>query len=188
MRLVARINDRAIKGGFQAHFVFDEVSSLRDLEPWNLRLLSKTHASSTAHDRSSNKKRSQSTNHIVEVNTAGDLVVLVSSVGGALTVRIVLHQDDRTVFALERFFNNPACDHLAGTIIERGFKSTQRFWSGILRMSVVDIQACTVRQNRGGLCGQSHFFWSWAFNLLTTTRRRQVIWIVRQQRGVGGRT
>ena len=94
MSLVASIDNRAVKGSLQANFIFDKVSSLRDLKTSKFTALTDSDASCTTNDRAGYKERGKASDKVIKINTTADLIILVGTVCCALTIRVVLYQHD----------------------------------------------------------------------------------------------
>ena len=94
MSLVASIDNRAVKGSLQANFIFDKVSSLRDLKTGKFTALADSNASCTTNNRAGYEERGEASDKVIKINTTTDLVVLVGAVSRTLTIRVVLHQHD----------------------------------------------------------------------------------------------
>ena len=94
MSLVASIDNRAVKGSLQANFIFDKVSSLRDLKTSKFTALTDSEASRTTNDRAGYKERCEASDKVIKINTTADLIILVGAISRALTIRVVLYQHD----------------------------------------------------------------------------------------------
>ena len=94
MSLVASIDNRAVKGSLQANFIFDKVSSLRDLKTGKFTALTDSDASCTTNNRAGYEERSEASDKVIEINATADLIVLVGTVCCALNIRVVLNLHD----------------------------------------------------------------------------------------------
>ena len=77
MRLIARIDDAAIKGSFQRNFLLNIVSALRDLEARLLAKLADPHAPGADDYLAGHEKRDKGLRHGVKIRGTGVLIVLV---------------------------------------------------------------------------------------------------------------
>ena len=186
--LVARINDWTVEGRLEADLVFDEVCALRHLKTGYFALLSASHASRTADNRTSHHEGREATNDRVEVGDARHLVVLVGAVGGTLTVSVVLDEDDRFLTLLLQACHHALRDHFARAIPQQSIACTDRLGSGVLGVSMVDVQARTVRQDGGSSSRKRQLLSSGTSNALRASRWCEVVRVVSEKRGINGRT
>ena len=117
--LIARIDDRAVESGLQTDLVFDEVCALRHLKTGYFALLSASHAAGAADDGTGHHEGRETTDDRIEVGHAGHLVVLVGAVGGALTISVVLDEDDRFLALLLQACHHALRNHTAGRRVHR---------------------------------------------------------------------
>ena len=188
MRLVARVDDRAVEGGLKSDLVLDEVGALGHLKTGNLALLPPSDAAGTADNGTRHHEGREPTDDRIEVRDTRHLVVFVGAVGSALAVGIVLDEDDG-LFAL--FFqarHDALRNHFAGTVPQERVARADRLGRGVLGVRVVDVQACAIREHGGRRGWKGQFFRRRPGNALRTARRCEVVRIISQKRWVGSRT
>ena len=149
MRLVARVDDRAVEGSLQSDFILDEVGALGHLEAGNLALLPASDAAGPANDGTRHHERRETSDNRIKVGDTRHLVVLVGAVGGALTVGVVLDEDDGLFALFLQACHDALGDHLAGAVPQERIARTDRLGCGVLGVGVVDVQACAVREDGG---------------------------------------
>ena len=151
MWFVAGVDDRSLERGLEANLLLEEIGPLTELE-WRYvaavgDLLADLPGSGV--DLTGHQVRSQLVDDPGERDGPVEEVVLVTAVGVALAVGVVLVDDDLVARRQETVggFHGAPQDQLPGTVVDDNLERVRALGSRVLRMSVVDVVAGTVGEH-----------------------------------------
>ena len=151
VRLVARVDDAAFERRLETDLDLDVVGALRQLESGLIARRADADAAGAGDHLARHQMRRQARDYRGERRLARHQIVLVRPVGGALAVHVVLVE-------LQLCRARDACDvargglhdAFAGFVPDHGVHRVRALRRGVLRVSMVDVQAGAVGQDHVG--------------------------------------
>ena len=152
MWLVAGVDDRSFERRLETDLLLEEIGPLTQLERLLLSRVGDLLADLACPgiDLARHQVRSQLVDDLRERHGSVDQVVLMTAVGVALTVRIVLVDHDLLARRQKpvRGLHGAGQDQLSCPVVDEDLSWVRAFWGRVLRMSVVDVVAGAVGENR----------------------------------------
>jgi hypothetical protein len=152
VRLVARVDDRALQGGFETDLGLEEVRALRHLVTVPRPLVPRglpAQLAGTAEDLTAHEERGEPCDQVAERHLPVDKVVLVGAVRVALPVAVVLVHGEplrarhRALDLLEGPLEHP----LPRLVVDHEVARRHALGRGVLGVRVVDVVAGPVGQD-----------------------------------------
>ena len=148
--LIPSIDDGTLQRRFEPHLDLKEVRSLGELEAGVSALLPQTHTSGTGEHLPRDEKWREVPHDVAEGRGPAHQVVLMTAVGRALVIRIVFVQLNGERTRAGRRHRGIRHDLHPRAVPQDSIPRIRDLWAAVLRMGVVDVQACSVRQNQIG--------------------------------------
>jgi hypothetical protein len=147
--LVTRVHDRPLERGLEADLLLEEVGALTDLEVDGFGAVLGTDLARTGEHLARDEPRDQVAHEHRERHRAVDEEVLVTAVGVALAVAVVLVDDDLLARGqqLARRVHRSRKDALPRLVEEHDLERVAALGCGVLGVGVVDVVACAVREH-----------------------------------------
>ena len=150
MRLVSRVDDGALERGLQAHFHFEEVRTLRELESSLLPLLTAADASGPGKNLARDEEGSEVAHDVGEGRTPSHEVVLMTPVRGTLVVGVVLVELNSEGTGARGCLSSVGHDFHAGSIPQHRVTRIGDLGARVLGVSVIDVQPRPIREDEIG--------------------------------------
>ena len=150
VRFVARVHDRALERGLEPDLLLEEVGALADLEVDRLGAVLGADLARTGEHLAGDEPRDEVAHERRERHRAVDEEVLVTAVGVALAVAVVLVDDDLLARGqqLAGGVHRAGEDALPRLVEQHGLHRIAALGRRVLGVRVVDVVARAVREHR----------------------------------------